>query len=266
MLPMHVLPAGHALPHCPQFCVSVVVSLHPLAQHDLPGPHAGPPLQPTGGLHMLPTHVSPGAQAFPQAPQFCVSRVVSVHPVMQHDCPGAHCGPPLHPVITQRLPEHVAPSGQVLPQPPQFCGSLVVSLHPLVQHVWPGTHCGPPLQPVGGTQRPPEHAAIGGHAMPQPPQLRGSLPVSTSQPSRSVLLQSAKPGLHDTIAHWLDVQPTVAFGTCAHTLLQPPQLFGSLVVFAQAAPQHVRLGGHVPPGPHAPAHTPPEHVSPGAHA
>lgn len=101
---------------------------------------------------------------------------------------------------------------------------------------------------------------------PHAPQLLRSLSRLASQPSVSVRLQSAKPTAHDEMAHLLEVQVTLACGTGPQTFPHPPQLFGSPDVFAHVAPQHVWLGGHVPPPPHAPTHTPPEHDSPVAHA
>ncbi len=141
---MHAVVGPQLRPQAPQLFASVCSSAHPVGQHDCPGAHAGPPLHDVGGVHMLPTHASPDGQTVPQLPQLLGSLVVSVHPVMQHDCPGAQVAPPLHPVIVQLLSKHVVPGGQARPQPPQLSMSLVVSVHPDVQHDRVPVHAGPP--------------------------------------------------------------------------------------------------------------------------
>jgi hypothetical protein len=61
-----------------------------------------------------------------------------LQPVLQHDSPAVHAGPPAH-VLAQTELTHAPPFWQALPQAPQFCGSLVVSRQPVVpQQVWPG--------------------------------------------------------------------------------------------------------------------------------
>jgi hypothetical protein len=66
-----------------------------------------------------------------------------------------------------------------------------------------------------------------GQTWPQVPQLFLSLAVLTSQPSPTLVLQSAKPGLQKLILHVPDEQsPTPLFG--AHAALQAPQSFSDL--------------------------------------
>jgi hypothetical protein len=56
---------------------------------------------------------------------------------------------------------------------------------------------------LGARQAACRHTVPRRHGRPQAPQLLLSLAVLTSQPSPGVPLQSAKPALHDPIAHWV---------------------------------------------------------------
>jgi hypothetical protein len=73
------------------------------------------------------------------------------------------------------------------------------------------------------------------HTWPQPPQLFGSLPVSTSHPVAAILSQSAKPDVQDEVAQLDPVHEDVAWAKM-HTLPQPPQLLWSLVEFTHSVP------------------------------
>jgi len=51
------LSGGHTVPQAPQLAGSPEVSMHPLAQHCSVFLQALPPLQVSGGMHLLPTQV-----------------------------------------------------------------------------------------------------------------------------------------------------------------------------------------------------------------
>src|SRR6185503_10593751 len=62
-----------------------------------------------------------------------------------------------------------------------------------------------------------------------PPQFSGSVLVFTSQPSAATRLQFANGCAHIATVHAPPEHPALAFGS-AQTLLQPPQLLGSVAV------------------------------------
>jgi hypothetical protein len=131
------------LPQAPQLFGSLDVSSQPDAQHSLGGEQAGPPWQETGEWQLPPTHVSPGAHALPQTPQFSGSLFVFEHPLGQQSSPGAQTGPPLQLAgLRHRLPLHSSPNAQTLPQPPQSSGSIFVSTQMAPQHDRPPVHAG----------------------------------------------------------------------------------------------------------------------------
>ena len=82
--------------------------------------------------------------------------------------------------------------------------------------------------------------------MPQLPQLDGSPAVLTSQPFDASVSQSAWPGLHDTMVQLDALHDGLAFGRL-HALLQPPQLFGSLVVLTSQPSESIWLQSRYPP-------------------
>ena len=239
---MHDAVAGHAVPHIPQLAASVVVSVQPLAQQVVPGPHDGPPLHGIAGWHMPPAHVSPAMQAFPQVAQLFGSVAVSVHPVVQQVCVPVHAAPPLQPIGWHMLATQVFPAGQATPHPPQFLGSLVVSKQPFGQHFWTPPHGGPPLQVIVGVHVPERHTSPGLQAIPQPPQLSVSSLVLVHPPGQhfSPPKQGGPPKHVNVDLHVLATQVSPG----AHTLPQPPQLFASLVVSLQPLPQHFCPGKH----------------------
>ena len=98
--------------------------------------------------------------------------------------------------LEQALPHSIEPEGQLLHLPPLQLSRF-------------------PSAPIG-------------HAFPHPPQLFGSLAVSTSQPSEALWLQSCIGGKHE-----MPHEPPEHHGEPPvelHRLLQPPQLFGSVDV------------------------------------
>jgi hypothetical protein len=51
-------------------------------------------------------------------------------------------------------------------------------LQPVGQHCWTPVQTGPPLQDAGGVHIPAAQVNLGGHGLPQPPQLFGSVSMS----------------------------------------------------------------------------------------
>jgi hypothetical protein len=168
--------------------------------------------------------------------------------------------------ISQQAPfvQTLNPGGQTLPQPPQFLRSLRVSTQrvPALQQVSPAPQ--PVERQLPAWQTPPTQVAPGPQASPQKPQLLGSLRVSTSQPSKTWLLQSAKPGVQLVIRHEELTHEVVPWGTRPHTFPQKPQLPLSLWVLAQKVTQHCCAPGQ-PAGPQGPTQVPPEQTSLGGH-
>jgi len=96
------------------------------------------------------------------------------------------------------------------------------------------------------------------HAMPHAPQLPGDVVMLTSQPSATVPLQFAKPGLQAATVQPPAEQPAVPFAT-THALPQAPQLEGDVLVFTSqpslASPLQLPKPGLQP----ATVHAPPAH-------
>lgn len=139
-----------------------------------------------------------------------------------------------------------AVEGHTVPHPPQFFASLVVSVHAEPQKVWPA---------VGQVQLPPEHVCPAAHALPQLPQSWASVCVSTHAAPHSVWPLAGH-------AHLPALQTATDGHTRPPALAQPPQLFGSVDVFAHRPPQlcvpapHVHLPPwQTPPLPSADPHS-----------
>jgi hypothetical protein len=101
------------------------------------------------------------------------------------------------------------------------------------------------------------HAHPALQAWPHVPQLPGSVPRFTSQPSAFVPLQSAKPVMQER-PQVAPLQKAVALAD-PHGSLQPPQLAGSCWVSTHALPQSVV------PSVHSSPQAPPEQTWPVAH-
>ena len=174
-------------------------------------------------------HTPGAAHGDPHFPQLAGSVFVSLQPVGQHVSPGEHAGPvPQNAIGVQTLATQLSPAGQGLPQAPQLFGSVCVSMQPVAQHWSGGVHAGPVLHPIGTLQKLPTQVLSGGHGIPQPPQLVGSVVVSlhpevqhTSEP-----LQAGPP--LQAIVDWH--MPPAHLSPGAHGMPQPPQLFGSVLV------------------------------------
>jgi hypothetical protein len=119
----HFWSCGHALPHAPQFSLSVSTMMHDCPHSDCPA-SASQPHRPRTHC-VLPLHV------LPHDPQLLLSDVVSTHPPLPHSVsPEAHA--------ETHLPcEHRSPVGQGLPHEPQFFPSALRLLHVLPQSVCP---------------------------------------------------------------------------------------------------------------------------------
>jgi hypothetical protein len=234
-------------PQAPQLFASVCSLTHPTpAQHDSPAGQAGPPLHDTGGIHMFPTHVSPDGQTWPQLPQLLGSVVVSVQPLVQHICPGAHVTPPLQPVMVQLLSKHVAPGGQARPQPPQLSMSLVVSVHPALQHVWVPVHAGPPSHEVVGWHMLCAQRLPVGQTLPQKPQSCALLVVSTQMSPQHESFAGHPVDAHVRAVH----VPLMHDSPCPQTLPHVPQSFAFVSRFASQPSAKTPLQS-AKPGEHA---------------
>lgn len=135
-------------------------SAHTPAAHTFPAPHAAPALPPASPPHapVAPQNllfVAGSTQAPPQLTRFAAQTVA--HAPALHTCPGAHTAPPV--AMSQA------------PLAPQCWGFDVGSMHVPPQLTWP----------VGqeDLHMPATHAAPVAHVVPQPPQWRGSVVVST---------------------------------------------------------------------------------------
>ncbi len=98
---------------------------------------------------------------------------------------------------------------------------------------------------VAATQVPCTHAWLVAHAVPQAPQLTGSVWVTTQ-----ALPQAVQPGEH-TAVHVPAAHVAAAFVTSAHRLPHAPQLSPSVSVFTHAPLQEVKPGKQ-DGGPHVP--------------
>jgi hypothetical protein len=191
--------------------------------------------------------------------------------------------------LTHTPPEHSVPEGQTVLQAPQLLESNDSSTQLLSQAVNPAlqSETQAPLTQAGT-----ELAAEVAQNVPQPPQLLGSLEVSTHWPAHTVplqvvtqvpawqvapaghallqapqlkesvpsstqaLSQAEKPVLHCS-RHCPALQMGEAFRPLGHTMLQPPQLAMSLLVSTQKLP-------HTVP-PQLDEQAPPVHTEPTAH-
>jgi hypothetical protein len=256
----HGLPGGHAWLQPPQLSGSLVVSVHPSAQHVCPPVHDAPPLH---VWQMAPAHVAPGGQGWSQPPQLFGSVSMSVHPEVQHCSTPVHTGPPLQDAGAWHIAAtHVSPAGQAWSQPPQFFGSVLMSAQPDAQHCSTPAHTGPPWQEAGAVQTAATHASPEGQGWSQPPQLFGSVSMSVHPLVQhwSTPVQTGPP-LHDAGAwHTAPTQVSPA----GHAWLHPPQFLGSVLMSAQPVRQHWSTPVHVGPPWHdrGAVHDPSTHVSP----
>jgi hypothetical protein len=205
-------PGGQTTPQPPQLPRSLLVSVQkvPLPQQVCaPGQ---PLVAQVPCLQTPATQLAPGPQLWPQVPQLAASLpVLTSQPsnvwLLQSAKPGEH-DETRHAEATHE----VVPCGtgpQKMPHPPQLLLSFWVLAQRAPQQVWVPGH---PVGPQGPTHTPPEQALPGGQALPQAPQLVGSLVVSTSQPSNVWLLQLANPGKQPPMPQLPPKQAAAALG------------------------------------------------------
>ncbi len=222
---VHAPPPGHAVPQAPQLrllfwrftqafphCVSPPAVLHVPVQ--------------TPAVQSVPAW-----QRFRHAPQLFGSFCVSVQVVPQSDS-----APQVQAAFT-----HDAPAGHDLLHPPQFAGSSSMSTQALVQSVSAPASESQDVAHVPSTQKaPPPSIAL--QALPQAPQLFGSLCVAVQTP-----LQRMPPFAHWQVPAWHAVP-------LPHRTPQAPQLELSVCSSTQA-PSHCS-------SPLGQRHWPPWHVVP----
>jgi len=263
----HTSPELHVSPQPPQFAGSSVVFTQLVPQQVRPAPQPVVWQVSVGGTHTPALHVSPCAQALPHVPQLLGFVFVSTSQPFcsmpsQSAKPGAQTA-----ILQDELLQTLVPFGtspQTMPQPPQFRLSELSTAHVAPQQDSPLGHVS--FGPQGPTHTAPEHCSPAAQAFPHPPQLLGSLLVSTSQPSCTWWSQSANPGKHPASSQVLAAQPAMAFTKGPHTSPHPPQLLGSVVVSTQSGPQHDRPLAHALPLPQKPTQRKLSHCSPLGHS
>jgi hypothetical protein len=246
LLSEHWLPGGQTSPHPPQLFGSVVVSVHPSAQHCSMPSHGGRPLQETLLVQTPPEHVAPGGQTSPHPPQLSGSLSTSVHPLAQH-CKTPWQGiPPSQPVGGVHSPAtQEKPPGQGSPHPPQLFGSVSMLVQPVSQHWSRPTQIGPPLQDWGGVQLPLTQVKLCGHSKPHMLQLFGSVLRSVQPVAQQLWSPLHVPSGPHPIISMLHVPPMHTVtppGTAPQMLPQPPQFWMSLSVSVQPVGQHESPG------------------------
>jgi hypothetical protein len=224
--PVHATPAGHTLPHAPQFEALLSVSTQTPKQSTL---------IPPGHRHAPSMHWKPARHALPHAPQLSSSssRFAQVPP--QSRVPVGH---------THAPDWQSCPARHSLPQAPQLVGSLARSTHPAspqsvspssVQPQEPSMQRTPDAHAVGhepqcsasvsgSTQREPQriwpgaqtqaprtHVAPGPQAFPHAPQCSGSSsatgrPLHNRHSSVLPLQSSSMPFAHCSVVA-LDAHP-----------------------------------------------------------
>jgi hypothetical protein len=162
---------------------------------------------------------------FPQLPQFFLSTLVLVQTPWPASTSPHMPNPAGQPHIEFL---QTSPAPHVFPHAPQFAGLFVM-------FVQTG---GMPQRVVfiGHEQTPALHTVPPVQAIPQPPQLFGSVFVSTQAPVQSVVAAG-------------QVVVQVIEQTCiaVHIVPQPPQFCGSVFVSTQTPPHKVPVGqAHVP--------------------
>jgi hypothetical protein len=274
--PLHTLPphvreamlfAEQTVPQPPQLFGSVDVVISQPSLCLLVSQSAVPAMQ--FPLHTPPPHVRVAMllfeQTVPHPPQLFGSVPVAIsHPFVF--LLASQSVKPAVQVPLQTPPPHVRVAmllfEQEDPHVPQLFGSVAVLIsQPFVcllasQSVVPATHV--PLQ------TPPEHVRdamlLPEHTMPHPPQLFGSLAMSTLQPFICLVpSQFVDPAAHVPLQRPLE-QVRVGMLLPEQTMPQPPQLFGSLDVLTLQPFICFVLSQFALPATHVPLHAPAAHV------
>jgi hypothetical protein len=165
---VHVPPKGQLVPHEPQLALSVDLSTHMDVRDPGRNPceeHLVSPASPQPAAHLLLKHVVPPLQTLPHRPQLALFEVGSTHVAAHRMSEDEHW----HIPFTQ-----LAPPGHCWPQVPQWLGFAWRSTHALAQLV----SVGPESVSQLTAHTPALQTGVpAGHAVPQPPQLLGSLRV-----------------------------------------------------------------------------------------
>jgi hypothetical protein len=174
-------------------------------------------------MHSPPVHVSPTEQTVPQPPQSAGLVDVSTQ------TPPQAVGVPVPAGHVHALFTHVEPPVQASPQPPQLALSFVSSTQDEPHVVRPAPHV--------DWHVPPEHSWFAPHALPQAPQLFGSV-FSLRQTTLAPVPHAVRP-LGQAHALFVHTSPPT------HATPQPPQLLGSVASATQALLQSVSPAPHV---------------------
>ncbi len=224
----------HLVPHAPQFCESMLVSVQTLLQTVAPQATQSPALhasfawQTCGSTPAPPSAGKRSGRA--QPPQFFGSFAVSTRFAgPPPTSPQLTCAPETQTPLSQ-----CEPAPQTLPQPPQLFGSLSTARQaprpaPVGQSSWPAGQF---------EQAPLTQACCGGHCVPHAPQFSGSFEMSVHVRLTLPVLESVAPHslsgaaqaplqMPDTHAA---VPPSAGAGQAnSHA----PQWFGSVVTSMQ---------------------------------
>ncbi len=211
--PEQTCPAAQAVPHAPQWALSVRVSTsQPLlgspSQSEKPAAHADTPQAPAAhcAVALGSTHARPHTPQLVALARTSVSQPLRASP-SQSPYPPAH-RTTVHAPIAQLCAVALG-SAQASPQSPQFAGSTAVFAQSALAPV-PQVRSG---DPQVAPQAPPEQSCPAVQAVPQPPQCALSVPVLTSQPLPGSRSQSAYPIAQDATAHAPPTQLALAWGS-----------------------------------------------------
>jgi hypothetical protein len=166
--------------------------------------------------HLPAAHTFPALHRVPQAPQSSTLLAVSTHTPLQRVCP---------PGQTQRLALQVVPPVHTTPHAPQFSESLDVVTQLRAQLVWPVAQL--------ARHRLSPHTWVVVHAVPQPPQLFGSL--------RSI----AQPLAHRVSLAGHTQAPDEQLALSAQVVAQLPQWLSEVARFTHARLHEVSCGAQV---------------------
>lgn len=208
------------MPQLPQSALDDVRSAQTPAQSVVPAGHTQAEF----------VHTKLLAHACPQKPQLPLSFVRSTHDVPHLAMPA--------PQFTAHAPLlQTCPPVHRLPHMPQLLPSELTSAHvpaPPPPIPKPPMHA---VSPVGQLQLPPLHVAPFGHTLPQPPQSRVFVCVSTHAPFMPHDVSPVgQPAVHVPLTHWLPGPQRFP---------HVPQLRGSLVVSVHTPLQLVVPAPHV---------------------
>ncbi len=143
--------------------------------------------------------------------------------------PSQSAYPASHPPMTHVAPAHFGyPLGrgpQTLPHIPQLNALVANSVSQPLQMLLsqssnPGVHAPTAQTPL---EQPGAAFGVAGHVVPQVPQLNGSAPVLTSQPSTASALQLVYPGRHAPKIHAPASHVGCELAGGVHKFPQPPQ-------------------------------------------